>query len=123
VLPNRGAAAPRGATDTFHGCHRNLNILIFKFFLNGTIYSINQFRTVKCFLKKTEMMGNVRGVPQNMAYVFRVPKNMAYMFRGPSVKKKLEITDLEDFIHLTCISNFIQIQYLLQKKKAALQSS
>jgi hypothetical protein len=34
---------------------------------------LNQFRTVKCFLEKIAMMGNVIGVPQNMEYVFRVP--------------------------------------------------
>jgi hypothetical protein len=33
---------------------------------------LNQFKAVKCFLKKIAMMGNVIGVPQNMEYVFRV---------------------------------------------------
>jgi hypothetical protein len=76
-----------GAVDTFQGCHRNLNILIFPFLLllkcvfnlPGSLHIIyftammhlNQFRSVKCFLEKIAM-GNVIGVPQNMEYVFRV---------------------------------------------------
>jgi hypothetical protein len=83
VVPNRGAV------DTFQGCHRNLNILIFSFLLLlkcvfnllGSLQIIhftammylNQLRAVKSFLEKIAMVDNVIGVPQNTKYVFRVP--------------------------------------------------